>query len=332
MWSANSSRTLRLIAAAAFVPVLITACSTPAHALGERATPVREAVIYLSPDDHSPKLGIADRGRELIILETTPNWLHVEAMLGVAPVQNGQDEDEAVEKTITGWIKEKGVVRVSTPNGDQIVYGEATDSEDQASRRGGRRGAAQDASRLYYRVYDLFPTSPLAPAALYRAADIRWQIEKSDVNSRPSAHAKEAFLRVGMDEQWMKLVIKKYPGTKWADLASFQLIENKLCGDWQGDWKCPDKEAEIYEKYAAEHPQSPTTAEALYDAAWRRAALIEIYKGDGNAKKSDESRAKAIVLVQKIASQYPQSDYAARAQRLMYLLQQGVPTYGNATD
>ena len=49
-----------------------------------------------------------------------------------------------------------------------------------ASRRG-RRDAAQDAMRLYYRVYDLMPTSPLAAEALYRAADIRWQIERSDV-------------------------------------------------------------------------------------------------------------------------------------------------------
>ena len=333
MWFRSNLRTIRrdVIAELLFALALLVA-APHALALGERATPVREATVYLSPDDHSNKLGIAERGREMIILEATPNWLHVEAMLGAAPVQDGQDEDQVTEKTITGWVKEKGVVRVSTPNGDQIVYGEAADSEDQASRRGGRRGAAQDAGRLYYRVYDLFPTSPLAPAALDRAADIRWQIEKSDVASRPSSHAKEAFLRVGMDEQWMKLVIKKYPGTKWADLAAFQLIENKLCGDWQGDYKCPDKEAEIYEKYAQDHSQSPATPEALYDAAWRRSALIEIYKSDGNAKKSEESRGRATTLVQRIVSQYPQSDYAARAQRLLYLLQQGVPTYGNATE
>jgi len=32
----------------------------------------------------------------------------------------------------------------------------------------------------------------------------------------------------------MKLVIKKFSGSKWADLAAFHLIDNKLCGDWQG--------------------------------------------------------------------------------------------------
>jgi hypothetical protein len=57
-------------------------------------------------------------------------------------------------------------------------------------------------------------------------------------------------MRGQIDEQWMKLVVKKFPGTKWADLAAFHFIENKLCGDWQGASKCPDKEAEMYEKYA----------------------------------------------------------------------------------
>ena len=84
--------------------------------------------------------------------------------------------------------------------------------------------------RLYYRVYDLFPTSPLAAEGLYRAADIRWQIERSDVMTRPSARERDSYMRGQIDEQSMKLVIKKYPGTKWADLAAFHLIENKLCG------------------------------------------------------------------------------------------------------
>ena len=112
---------------------------------------------------------------------------------------------------------------------------------------------AQDALRLYRRVYDLFPTASLAGESLYRAADIKWQIDKADVMSRPSAREKENYLRQGMDEQLMKQVIKKFPGTKWAELASFHLLDNKLCGDWQGSSKCPEKEADLYEKYAKEH-------------------------------------------------------------------------------
>ncbi len=85
----------------------------------------------------------------------------------------------------------------------------------------------------------------------------------------------------------------------------------------------------MYEKYAKERPNSPAVAEALYDAAWRQSALIEIYKTEDQAKKSEESRAKAIALAER-ASEASQGDWAARAQRLLYLIQQGVPTYGNA--
>ena len=301
----------------------------------ERAALVREAVIYLSPDVTSSKLGNAERGRELIILETTRGWIHVEALLGPARTPDAAivDDEEDSEKTVTGWVQDKGMVRGSTPKGDEILYGEAADSEDQASRRRGRRGAAQDAMRLYRRVYDYFPNSPLAAQSLYRAADIRWQIEKEDVMSRPSAKSRESYLREGMNEEWFKLLIKKYSGTKWADLASFQLIDNKLCGDWQGSSKCPDKEADMYEKYAKEHPGSPAAAQALYDAAWRRSALIEIYKTEEQAKKSEESKNRAIALAQQVVSQYAQqTDWAARAQRLIFLVQQNIPTYGNVTD
>ena len=285
----------------------------------ERAALVREAIIYLSPDTASAKLGNVERGRELIVLEGSRGWLHVEALFGE-------------EKTISGWIQEKGAVRSTTPQGDLILYGEAVNSEDEGSSRHGRKGAADDARRLYYRVYDYFPTSPIAGESLYRAADIQWQIERADILSRPSAREKESYLREGIDEQWMKLVMKKYPGTKWADLAAFHLIDNKLCGDWQGASKCPDKEADQYEKYVKEHPQSPSAPEALYNAASRRAALVEIYKTEEQPKKSEESKGHALALAQQLVSQYPQSDWSARGQTLLFLLQQGVPTYGNAID
>jgi tetratricopeptide (TPR) repeat protein len=312
--------------------VIVLVCGKAAFALGERATIIRQANLYLAPDPSSDKLAQVERGRELVILETSRDWVHVEAILGKAQVQDGEDEQEAGDRTVTGWMLAKGMVRTVTQDGERILFGEAAASEDEASSRRGRSGAAQDAMRLYYRVYDYFPASPLAGEALYRAADIRWQIERVDVMSRPSAKEKESFLREGMDEQWMKLVIKKFPSTKWADLASFHLIENKLCGDWQGSSKCPDKEAEIYEKYAAEHSQSPKAAEALYQAAWRRAALIEIYKAEEQAKKSDESRNKALTLAEKVVMQFPQTDWASRAAALAFQIQQNVPTYGNAID
>ena len=281
-----------------------------------RATTIRVSALYLSPDTSSTKLADIDRGREVIYLETSNSWVHVEANL-------------TEERTVTGWIESKGLVQSTTPDGDKILFGEAVDSEDQASQRNGRRYAAQDAMRLYAEVAELFPQSPVAGEAMYRSADIRWQIEKTDQMSLPSAKEQEAYLRKGMDEDYFKKVIKKFPNTKWAYLAAFHLIDNKLCGDWQGQSKCPTKEAEIYEKYAAEYPQSPAAAEALFQAAYRWAALIEIYKTEEQAKKSDEAKNRAIAVAGKAIAQTPQGDWSARARRLLYMVQQGIPVYGN---
>ena len=303
-----------------------------AFAQAQRGTLVHEETIRVAPSTDSAKLGEAGRGHELVIIETSRDWTHVEAILREPKKDADEDDPESEGKTITGWVSSKALVSLTTPNGDKIIFGEAADSEDQASRRRGRRDAAQDAMRLYYRVYDLFPASPLAAEGLYRAADIRWQVERSDVLTRPSARERDSYMRGQIDEQWMKLVIKKFPGTKWADLASFHLIENKLCGDWQGASKCPEKEADMYEKYAKEHDQSPSAPEALYDAAWRRSALIEIYKTEANQKKSEEAKARSLEGAQRIVSQYPQSDWSSRAQMLIFYVQQGVPTWGNAGD
>jgi hypothetical protein len=314
------------------VAVILFATATASFAQSLRGTVVLEETIRVSPSADAAKLVPVGRGRELIILETSRDWVHVQAILRLPRDEEGLTEEEAEGKTVTGWVAAKGVVTTTTQDGDRIIFGEAADSEEQASRRRGRRDAAQDAMQLYYRVYDLMPTSPLAAQALYRAADIRWQIERSDVMTRPSARERDAYMRGQMNEEWMKLLNKKYPGTKWADLGAFRMLDNKLCGDWEGISKCPDKEADLYEKYANEHAQSPAAPEALYNAAWRRSALIEIYKNEPNQKKSAESKDRALALAQKILSQYGQSDWALRAQRLIFYIQQGIPTYGSAAD
>jgi hypothetical protein len=314
---------------AALMAIAILAPFAKADAL--RGTLVHEETLHVAPSADSAKLSQVDRGHELIIIETSRDWTHVQAIM-MEPRRERDEDEEAEAKTVSGWLPAKAVVISTNPSGDKIVFGEARDSEDEASRRRGRREAAKEAMRLYYRVYDLFPNSPLVAEGLYRAADIRWQIEKSDVMTRPSAREKDPYMRGQIDDEWMKLVIKKFPGTKWADLAAFHLIDNKLCGDWQGASKCPEKESDIYEKYASEHPQSPAAPEALYDAAWRRSALIEIYKTEANQKKSEESKNRALGLAQKIVSQYGSSDWALRAERLIFYIQQSIPTYGNATD
>jgi len=318
----------RFILGVLFAATFLGAAVAHADENTERAVCVRSANLYLSPDTNSQKLATVDRGREVAVLEHSGSqWVHVLASLGEARDAYGEGE-----RDVSGWMLDKGLVRRTTPNGDQILFGEAADSEAEAERRGGRRGADKDALRLYYRVAEYFPVSPLAGEAAYRSADIAWQLDIQDMRSRPSAKEKDPYMRHQMDEDQMKRVEKKYPNTKWADLAAFDLIDNKLCGDWEGDPKCPEKESSIYEKYVQEHPQSPKAAEALYDAAWRQSALIEIYTQRNDQKKADESRQRAMELAQRASKDYPNSDYAYRAQRLLYLLQQKIPTYGNVTD
>lgn len=289
----------------------------------DRGVLVREANIYISPDATAAKLVTAERGREFAVLDKTNGWLQI-----IVEITRPLQETRAV----TGWILDKGAVFKNTPNGDQIIFGEAVDSETQASSRGGRKGAAGDARRLYYRVYDYFPQSPLAGEGLYRAADIQWQLDKDDIDSRKSRNSLDEVERPKVDEENMRLVEKKFPHTKWADLATYHRLENKLCGDWQALSKCPEKETEYFLKYAEEHPDSPRVAEALYNAAYRYAALIELYRGEGNAKKSEESAPRAIAVAQRVIAKNASADWNARAQRLIFLVQNKVPVYGNTVE
>jgi hypothetical protein len=224
---------------------------------------------------------------------------------------------------------DQGIICASTPNGDQVMFGEAVDSEHQASSRGGRKGAADDAKRLYYRVSEYFPNSPLAGEALYRAADIQWQLDKEDSSTKRSSKNEKPGDRLPINEDLMKRVEKKFPGTKWADMAAFRRLDNKLCGDWNMEAKCPEKEAELYEKYAAEHPSSPSTPEALYDAAWRWAALVQIYPIDGKADKVGEAKEHATAIAKQLLAKNASLDWNARAERLIYMVSNKIPTYGN---
>ena len=123
-------------------------------------------------------------------------------------------------------------------------------------------------------------------------------------------------------------ILKDYPRTRQADLAAFELIDNKLCGDWQGSPKCPEKESEYYEKYAQEYPDGPRTAQALYQAVYRQAVLKDMYTADGNDKKADEARNHARDLTSRLRDKFPQSDFTWRAGTLMFKLDQGIPVYG----
>jgi hypothetical protein len=291
----------------------------------EQGTLINEVEMYVTPDPTSQKLATVTRGRDVVlVMERSKmggrDWAHVLVVVDV-------NVELQSARQISGWVPGSALITTATPNADQIIFGEAVDSENQAQQRGGRRHADEDAMRLYYRIYEYWPTSPLAGEALWRSSDIRWQREKFDTRLRPSSREVDASMREGMDEEFMKLVGKKFPHSKWADLAAYDLIDNKVCGSWKGEIKCPEKESEIYEKYAREHPQSPKAAEALYNAAWRQAALVDMYKAAKENDKSEKARRKSMELAQEIATRFADGDWGPQARELLYSLQQGIPTY-----
>ena len=310
--------------------LLLCASLSGAAMAVERGTIVRRAVLYVAPDVTSAKLATVDRGREAVVLERTPGWVHVIATLMDAPYN--PDPEATRARNVTGWLLDKGYISDQTAKGDQILFGEAADSEDEASRSHGRKDAAVDARRLYYRVFELFPKSPLAAEALYRAADIQWQLDKLDMQSRPSYKKTSPGDRQPIDEEAMKLVHKKFPGTKWADMASFEMIENKLCADWAGASKCPEKEADIYEKYANEHPNSPNAAEAYYNAAYRWASIATIYSSEGQSKKIPEAQKRALAAAQKVIDKNTSPEWNAKAERILYMVQKEIPVYGSSVE
>src|SRR5260370_9507137 len=235
--------------------LLLLLPTVPAFAAVEHGTLVRVATLYVLPGGNAEKLMLVERGCDVVVLERTNmdtnDWRKV-----LVTIIQGESMRE-----VTGWVTSKGVVTTLTPNGDQIIYGEAADSENQAEQRGGRKGAAQDAMRLYYRMWELFPNSSLAGEALWRSADIRWQLEKADIMSRPSSREMDPDARTPIEAHAMAEVEKKFPHTKWPDWAPYTMLTNHPCVACKGLPKCPENESDLYEHYVHEHPQSPKAAE-----------------------------------------------------------------------
>ena len=110
------------------------------------------------------------------------------------------------------------------------------------------------------------------------------------------------------------------------------MLDNKLCGDWQGLPKCPEMEAGLYEKYAERYPGGPKSAEALYDAAYRQGVLVTMYNVQENSKRADGAAKSCDTIAQQMRTQYPQSDYTARAQSIAFRVKQDLPITGNDRD
>jgi hypothetical protein len=321
-----------------FFSCLVVACATAVAVAqqqhdsynGPKATVIDDTALYVSGDASSSRLATIRAGREMVVIDHNGPWLQVFANTDsqVAHDQDAPLFEAEAPKPISGWMEAKRVVSATTPKGDLILFGVAASDEIQASQPHAPSGIAQSARLLYQRMADFFPQSPLAPEAAWRSADIQWQIQKADIFSLPSAHEKDSYLREHIDDTGMKKIEKLYPRSKWSDLAAWDLLDNQICGDWQGSTQCPQKEADMYEKYAEEHPDSSKTPEALYEAAYRQCVLNDMYTANGDDKKAEQAKARAVAIAGTIESKYGTSDYAARTAGLIYKLQASIPIYG----
>jgi outer membrane protein assembly factor BamD (BamD/ComL family) len=302
-----------------------------------RATVLHTANVYVSADAGAPPLTTVTPGHEIVVIAHNGAWVNVfantDSKEDADPDAKPEFEDPGTNPDpSSGWLRDKGIVGPQTPHGDALLYGAAAEFEAQAMQPHSPKGAASAAHLLYERVSDYFPNSPLAPEAAFRAADIRWQLDKLDISTLPSAHEMQADLRPHLYEGELKKVMKQYPGTPVEARAAFDLIDNKLCGDWQGLPKCPEMETNLYLKYAERYPNGPKSAEALYDAAYRQGVLVTMYTVDENPKKADSAKKACQTIADELTQKFPQSDYAARAQSIAFRVAQGIPIYGSDRD
>jgi len=301
-----------------------------------RATLMHPAIVYVTGDDNASHIAEVGIGHEVVVMERNGAWVRVFANTDAGDDQSKTDKPEfGTDDIVTpasGWIRDKGIVTPATANGDAILYGMAANLEEQAAQPHAPKDAAEEAHLLYRRVAEYYPDSPLAAEALYRSADVRWQLDKIDISTLPSAKEQEAYLRPQIYEGDMQKVMKLYPNSKVAALAAWDLLDNKLCGDWQGLPKCPEMEAGLYEKYADRYPDSPKAAQALYEATYREGVLVDMYQVQAERKRSEQAAANTQGLAKEVQQRYPQSDYAARAASIAYRVAQGIPVYGNDRD
>lgn len=298
---------------------------------GPRATILRVSWLYISADTSAQKVSRVQIGREMVVAEKSGPWMRVYANTDVEEDRSADEpemQDSTATPPISGWMQANGVVEETTPNGDQIIMGAAANEESLAADPRGPADAAKCARLLYRRVYEMFPSSPLAPNAAWRAADIKWQLQKSDASTLASAREKDPNMREQMEDQDLKKVIKQYPGTRWAAFAAFDLIDNKLCGNWQGSIDCPQKEAEFYEKYADQYPDGPRTAQALYQAVYRMAVLTNMFESNGDDKKAGQTHTQAAALADRLKQHFADTDWNLRAEALVFKLDQKVPVFG----
>lgn len=296
---------MKRTAIAALLLTAVSALGAQSAVTLQKAVTLVAAPIYLSPDATSTHVGAVRPGEPVGIQSSTGGFVQV--FTGVS-----------------GWMRNQGLVRLDDPRAPELIFGAAVQLEDQAEDSAGQRQAALDAARLYLDIYDDFPTAARAAEALYRGAEIRWEIALNEMPRRRTPQERQF-----PNDNGLKRVISKFPATPWAARAAYQLlIQHFTCGDWVAKPECVGKEADTYHDYVKKYPNGPSTARAAYDALYREAIAWTLYTAPGphhdTGKAAQYQRAVASDAAE-MARLYAGTDWAAQASFLAFTVGEGTP-------
>lgn len=287
--------------------VLLAAACLGQDAQGalQKAVALVPATLYLSPDKASAKVGQIRPGMGIGVQSSSGNFVQVFA-------------------GASGWIENQGYVTLDNPQAPELIFGAAVAYENQAETLSGQDEAARDASRLYLSIYSDFPASTRAAEALYRGAEIPWEVQLSEMPRRRTPEERQF-----PDDSMLRRVESKYPNTPWAARAAYQLIiEHFTCGDWVEKPQCVEKEIGRYKDYVGKYPRGPYSAEAAYDALYREAIAWTLYSRPGarqDSGKAAQYKRQVAADADAIARSYPATDWAAQAALLAFKVERGTP-------
>ena len=271
----------------------------------QKAVALTAATVYVSPDLHSTPVGSVQPG-DAVAIQATDGAL------------------DEVFTGVSGWMLDAGVLRLDTPNAARILFGAAVKLENDAENDSGATPEAQGASHLYLAVYNNFPHSPLAPAALYRGAEIEFQLKLAQMPRHLTPGA--AFFPRAHDLQQVE---SKFPHTPWAARAAYHLLARQFnCGDWTDYPSCAEKGIGVYQDYANKYPSGPYAAEAAYDSLYRAGIAWTLYRAPGkhhNAGKARKYAALVATDAARMQSLYPDSDWTAQAALVAYNVARHTP-------
>ncbi len=263
--------------------------------------------IYISPDAGSTPIGQILPGDDVALMGVNGDFAHVFVH-------------------VSGWVPNRGLLPLHTPGADRVLMGAAIHLEQEARKYAGEDQEAKNAARLFYRITDDFPTSPLVPEATFRAGRIAWQL---NLNQYGTPSGEYNYMLRG---RLLERVLHKYPKTPWAAEAAFLLLRKKLtCNNWMAKPSCIEKEGNVYRSYVEHFRSGPRTAEAMYQVAEHDSAAWWVYSRPGkkqNLGKSRSAMKKAGKWIARLQQQYPDSDWAREAVFLNYEMQNGLRPQG----